>query len=495
MATANPYRANLLQNRRDYDDESGHRKTPHQNSPLARNSAAMSEDQTTAGPQPQHVTSQQTELTAGTAGQNDGRPLQGNAGQNNSQQQDADANMASGSLMEVTKDLPAFEFPDPMDQSTQPALREENPHLQKSQRWPAPTTTPANWTTPFTQAIWPHAVFPMESLLRNVSDKHWEDIHNDQVETLLAVCFDTGPANNAKYPDQVKNLLNVLETLKEDLEKMHEGEAGYTAVDGTIDAELAEPKRKSEGDKEMRPFNSPWIVILKIAHAKVWNFLVHRQTLAWDRALTAHFITLDPSVKSWVIMHLQCNAVRGTDAAKARLLGSIKGILWQDKVYHKIVDIITSPLAEFEGSLDECVFESTKTFDLVYVSYAVKSGEKEGKLIKLYILMGKPLMNDPDLHKRWIEAIRKANLRVGIQTIRTKEVYTICDWCKLPMHPTEGCEYLTFNDWYGLRQQDNPMRGQPSTRGGQSTGRRQGGTSGRGPRGGSWGNRFNSLEM
>ncbi|KIY45125.1 hypothetical protein FISHEDRAFT_61307 [Fistulina hepatica ATCC 64428] len=337
-------------NRRDYDDETAHRKTPYQNSPLAKNPPATSGGKAPVTP----------------ASQNDGEnPVQGNASHVGSQQQGTGANMMPGSPMEVTEDLPAFELPDPMDQSVQPALRDENPHLQKSQRWPAPTATPTNWTTPFTQAVWPRAVFPVEALLRNVSDKHWEDINDEHVETLLAICFGAGPANNAKNPDQVKELLNVLETLQEDLEKTHEGEAEYVAPDGTIDAELAEAKRKSEGDKEARPFNSPWIVILKVARTEMRNFLVHRQTLAWDRTLTAHFVTLDPSVKSWVITHLQCNAVRGTDAAKARLLGSVKGILWQDKVYRKIVDIITSPLAEFEGCLDERVFESTKTFDVV----------------------------------------------------------------------------------------------------------------------------------
>ncbi|KIY46287.1 hypothetical protein FISHEDRAFT_60472 [Fistulina hepatica ATCC 64428] len=334
----------------DYDDETVHRKTLYQNSPLAKNPPATSGGKAPVTP----------------ASQNDGEnPVQGNASHVGSQQQGTGANMMPGSPMEVTEDLPAFELPDPMDQSGQPALHDENPHLQRSQRWSVPTVTPTNWTTPFTQAVWPHAVFPVETLLRNVSDKHWEDINDEQVETLLAICFGAGPANNTKNPDQVKKLLNVLETLQEDLEKTHEGEAEYTAPDGTIDAELAEAKRKSEGDKEARPFNSPWIVILKVVRTEMRNFLVHRQTLAWDHTLTAHFVTLDPSVKSWVITHLQCNAVRGTDTAKARLLGSVKGILWQDKVYHKIVDIITSPLAEFEGCLDERVFESTKTFDVV----------------------------------------------------------------------------------------------------------------------------------
>ncbi|KIY49978.1 hypothetical protein FISHEDRAFT_70679 [Fistulina hepatica ATCC 64428] len=485
-------------NHRDYEDETGRRKTPHRGSPLASMVAATAGEQGTAM-QP----STQTEDPAAPSehaaahaerreqgelpSQTEGTPNEGSA-QNGT-------TVSPGSPMELTEEIPPFVFPEPMDPTEFPTLTDENPHLQVSQRWPSPTKTPTNWTTPFTQAVWPRAVFSTETLLRNVCEKHRVDIEDAQTETLLAIFFGAGPANNAKHPDQVKRLLEVLETLQSDLDKTHEGEEGYAEVDDAIDAELAEPKRKSEGDREQRPFNSPWIVILKIARAEVRNFLVHRQTMAWDKTLTAHFVTLDLSVKSWVIAHLQCNAVKDTVTARMRMLASIKKALWADKVYRKTVDIITSPSADFIGNLDERVYESTRTLDLVYVAYMATTGERAGKQINLYILLGKPLTSDPDLHKRWVDAIRKGNLRVGIQTVRTREVYTDCEWCKSPMHPTEACAYFTVNDWYGPRQQDSPIRGQQSTRGGRSRGRGRGGTRGRGARGGNWGNRFDALDM
>ncbi|KIY52029.1 hypothetical protein FISHEDRAFT_70263 [Fistulina hepatica ATCC 64428] len=351
--------------------------------------------------------------------------------------QDNNARTPPGSPMELTDEITTFVFPEPMGLAELPEFRDENPHLQKSQWWPSPTKTPANWTTPFTQAIWPRAVFAAEILLRNVCEKHRVDIQDDQTETVLAIFFGARPASNAKHPDQVRQLLEVLETVQKDIEKAHEGETGYAEQDDAIDAELAEPKRKSEGDIEQHPFNSPWVVVLKIARADVRNFLVHRQTMAWDKVLTAHFVTLDLTVKSWVIAHLQCNAVKDTDVARTHMLGSIKKALWADKVYRKIVNVITSPMAEFTGSLNERVYESTRTLDLMYVSYIATAGERAGQKIELYILLGKPLTNNLGLHKKWLDAIRRANLHMGIQTVKTQEVFTDCNWCKSPMHPTE----------------------------------------------------------
>ncbi|KAJ7866820.1 hypothetical protein B0H14DRAFT_3592317 [Mycena olivaceomarginata] len=304
-----------------------------------------------------------------------------------------------------------------------PTATDENPHSKLTRADPAPAVLPDGdrLKIPFTNAIFPRISIPFSILTSNMPDDIVADLGNGKGE-LAIVPYGAG----LKFYQENA-------TANKDVEKFL-----HSLVFDTTGIDVALPMAKSTGGKNDREFGGPWPMILTGASAALTEFLLWNQTFAINTKLTFLAHPFDRTIVSWHMMTISGDAVRDTPTAKAKVLGAIKGRVWNDEGLANFADR-TLGAAGVPGSKRQRVVEATKSFDPR--------------------LVGKPISDDPKTQRTWVDLIRKlrGGYRVGYHALQIDKQWIDCTGCKSQMHPAHGCPLPKVEGWLGVKP-DNAQR-------------------------------------
>lgn len=203
-----------------------------------------------------------------------------------------------------------FIFPDPFVAGVEPASKDENPHLQTSSRDPAPSPL-ATSPTPFTKGPFPRVVIPLVHLLGNIDLEQAKVAQETLNDYLAIVVFGAGKQFFTERPIINKEIETFLHSLSLD----------------TTNISIAKAKPRGPASKD---FDKPWPLFLTGASAELRTFLLWQQTFAISKDLAFHALPFDKNLHSWVLGNFQGGAVKDTEQAKLKALGTIKANLWKN---------------------------------------------------------------------------------------------------------------------------------------------------------------------
>jgi hypothetical protein len=269
----------------------------------------------------------------------------------------------------------SYTFPDPEDMTGLPTAADENPHSKFTRADPTPAELPDGdrLKIPFTNTVFSRISIPFFILTGNMPDDIVADLGQGKGK-LATVPYGTG----LKFYQENG-------TANKDVEKFV-----HSLVFDTTGIDVALPMAKSMGGKNDREFGGPWPMILTGVSAPLTEFLLWNQTFAVNTKLTFLAHPFNHTLLSWHMMTISGDAVCDTLAAKAKVLGAIKGRVWNDKGLTNFADR-TLGAAGVPGLTCQRVVEATKSFDLVYV----ETNNIHGEHVLVSQLVRKPISDDP----------------------------------------------------------------------------------------------------
>lgn len=320
-----------------------------------------------------------------------------------------------------------FSFPDPFDMKDPPLDAASNPSIQSTQRGDEPHTPSVSAT--FTRSVFPRIVTPYSKLVANL-DQHIVDRINADPDNYLAIVpFGAGNSYYHEHPRANVDILAFIKSLG----------IGESSTDLSIAKASARNKPNSKRD-----FEKPWTMILSGASKELKSYLLWHQTFAVHPELTFNVLPFDKTIQSWVIMNITGDAVANTPEAKALALGAIKHCLWHNSSFRSLADRCLAA-QKFAGSTSARAHRATTTFDLTFID----SHDSSGNEAPIWQLTGKPVTDDPNTHRQFIDLIRRQKYYVGLHLLLIDKRIVECVWCKSNTHPGHACPFPKVEDWLG----------------------------------------------
>ncbi|KAG6875549.1 hypothetical protein C0992_003376 [Termitomyces sp. T32_za158] len=328
-------------------------------------------------------------------------------------------------------------WPNPFDMTDLPKDSDDNPNLQLTQRGPEPPVLPTINSTPFTQATYPQLAIPFERLIANLDPVLVEKVSSKTSQYLAVLPFGAGASLFAASPSINVEILNFLVTLgiQENLTALALAKARWRS----------KPKGKSD-------FQTPWTLILSGFSKDLGKYLVWQQTFAVSTMLTFSVVPFDKDLCSWMIMNISGDAVKPGSEAETHALGTIKSTLWQNTRFRTAANAAMSA-SNVPGSTNERTLKVTESFCLAYI----ESHNAQGEFAPIWQLTGRPVTNNPDLHKAVIEAIQAPHYWLSTHLMEIGKRFVKCSWCKADTHPAHACPLPKTPDWAGPKP-DNAER-------------------------------------
>jgi len=190
-------------------------------------------------------------------------------------------------------------------------------------------------------------------------------------------------------------------------------------------------------------FGAPWVYILKEGSNDLQSFLLWQQTFAAKSKIAFSVVPFDTSPQSWIIANISSDAVSKDPKVMNRALGVIKKNLWLNQDFRRVANRCLTKMGTFVSPA-ECAVRVTETFDLYFMPNLTND-----EAAPMWILMGKPIMRDNDLHRQYLCIIRGATYFLGMHKLEFEKRWLDCVWCKCDTHPAHQCPLPKMDDWLG----------------------------------------------
>ncbi|KAI1792644.1 hypothetical protein LXA43DRAFT_1093299 [Ganoderma leucocontextum] len=279
----------------------------------------------------------------------------------------------------------------PADFDGLPKARDENPHLQRTRKGPAPQA-PKGEHLIFTNEELPHAHVPDWNFAANVV--------NDQLARL----------------DPLKPRL--------------------LAVPGKND----KPKK----------FAHPWAYFLEVPvdNAQLREYLLWQEVFAVHPTLSFSIHPITEERPSWMVMVLTGadGAVVDSLAAKQAVLAEIKRKAWADVRYCTLAAELVASNWGVQDDVAARVKAATDAFDLV-VARAEQHGTE--KVVTAYILFAKPLSLVREEHEAVVRCLTVGPYWRGLYLLDVNRASVACKLCKDAAHCAADCLLPQTPGWQG----------------------------------------------
>jgi hypothetical protein len=67
----------------------------------------------------------------------------------------------------------------------------------------------------------------------------------------------------------------------------------------------------------------------------------------------------------------------------------------------------------------------------------------------MWVLTGKPIIEDDALHREYLKIIRETTYLVGMHKLDLDKSWIDCVWCKMDTHPAQHCSWPQMQEWIG----------------------------------------------
>jgi len=331
----------------------------------------------------------------------------------------------------------------------------DNIHYQTSQRDGA-APAPSAITEPYTDAIFPRAVFERKDLLKNLDQRQVDFIAKSDA-ALAIVPFGAGQKFHADNPKWGKEVEKFLKSL------------GFS---GGAKLSVAPPTPRNRPDLK-KAFAQPWAYILSGAPEELNSYLVGFQTFAVRPSLTFHVVPFDEAVQSWFVMVVRSNSVESTIESAHRTVGVIKRTIFKSEAIKNLINQLYA-MQQVVGTKEERVLRYTDSFHLMFVKTKSENQDPEGDPV--FVLTARPF--DKAEHTAEIRKILSPTSPFYFDDtsgtyLEINKTHVNCALCKQSLHPAHACTYTLTDGWTGTKP--DARANKPVT--GRNTGKKNPGAS------------------
>ncbi|KIY46003.1 hypothetical protein FISHEDRAFT_60686 [Fistulina hepatica ATCC 64428] len=338
-------------------------------------------------------------------------------------------------------------LPFPADREDLPKYAHLNPHKLDTSGLIGPAVDFVGCEMPSNEGPWPLSTIRGTQLMANLATVQERMLKVDPHKCIALVPLGGG---NTFYKSEVgvrfpkaaeEACVAIAKTIGED----------HTA----IRAFAPIPKASSP---KAPPYAYPLATILEGATPTTIDFLLTRQTWAFAKDLAFIALPFEANRQPWFIATLTGSAVRGEEDDEARFeaLAAIKEALWTNADFSRVVCRVTASRPGWANlSPLQRMVRVTDTYEILRSEATLTENTTP---IAHYQLHGRPITEDEDLMKLYVNTIRKAtkDLFVGFASLTSTFLFYPCRICREPTHPKIDCPLPRTHLWYGPLRADMP---------------------------------------
>ncbi|KAL0059038.1 hypothetical protein AAF712_014251 [Marasmius tenuissimus] len=348
----------------------------------------------------------------------------------------------------LTKSLPQNKMPVP-----KPNLRAADYIPSHQDAYPYDKTTkatqtppvqrPAGFSIPFTDQTYPRPYIPTKELMCNLADFERSLINKDWANLVVFVPHGGGPRwfESKEFEKAPVALLDWLR--------------GVDFPDkGTLHIHLPVPRKEAD-----HAFGNPFTIILEGASAPFITFLLDQCVIPLaTKGATFYAHSLNPSNLSWVVTNLKAGrncTIRNDPEHMKEVLACIIEKIWDNKAVQTAARVIQqnrpTDVELARMTPQDIVVKITNSYRLTYIEDGNQNGEAEPR----YQLLGKPVPDDPNEQRLFLNAIRQGKYNAGFEELLVDKRVIQCVWCKQENHARFTCPYPEHGEgWLGMSTEE-----------------------------------------